>query len=260
MKSILSFFKKNLFFNLLLYCTLIVTSNSFSQSQYTGSHTGENLDFSGFLALFLGFCGVELAGVIVPLSLASPKAEIEIENSEILGNSDKLVEYKKPIKLSTDSGIKFGTIKSIKNNSMMLNEESDTIRLKDINSIMDLESAAGKDKVLRIKWSVFTISQGIAFSLIGIAMYPENKPINARTYLSFGISACLFCGSVLILNSSSDAEKEWEKYEQNKLGKSDDNGVKLSLGIGLLNLREVHTAANIVYTNIAPCITAKLSF
>jgi hypothetical protein len=123
---------------------------------------------------------------------------------------------------------------------------------------MDIESASKRDKVIRAKWAVFTFFGGVGFGL-GITCLNSNN--NQSALITGIIMGSLIVGAgILILTYRTDDEKEWVNYEHNRLGKSDCSGIKLSLGLGLLNLGAVRTATNVVYTNIQPCVTARVSF
>jgi hypothetical protein len=216
------------------------------------------MDLSGVAFGFFTISGILLGGLST-LVIYSPSPEIDVDNNEILSKKDILIENKKLLKLSgAFFDDKFGTIKSIHYDYVILNEEPGMINITNIKSITDLESIVKRDNARRIKWATFTFFSGLGFGL-GVTFLNSNDSQGA---LITGIimGTCLVGAEILILTSRTDDEKEWEKYDQNKLGKSNDNGMNLSLGLGLLNLGAIHTAANVVYTNISPCITAKLCF
>jgi hypothetical protein len=91
-------------------------------------------------------------------------------------------------------------------------------------------------------------------------MVSNDPDAKSSKTMGYSIGIGLFAISTLIIAIKTEAENKWKIFEQNKISKSESEGMKLSLGFGLLNLGAVHNATNVVYTNTSPCITAKLSF
>jgi hypothetical protein len=258
MKSFLTFFKKNLFLNLVLCGTLILSNNSIIQAQVSTHEATENLNLSGMVVFFMGLTGIVL-GSVASVMTHSPDAEIDLNNNEILVQINKLNQINKPVRLTIGWNDKFGTIKSINKDRVILNEELDTIKTDEISSVMDLKSAAKRGKAYRTKFAIFTILSGIGFSAGALMVSNDSDSKSSKTW-GYGLGIGLFAASSLIIAIKTEAENQWKIFEQNKISKSESEGMKLSLGFGLLNLGAVHTAANVVYTNTSPCITAKLSF
>jgi hypothetical protein len=261
MKSILSFFKKNLFINLFLCCTLIITSNSFSQSKNLEPDDDEfgNLDFSGVPTIAGGVLGL-LVGGLIALIIPSPSPELAVDNDDILNQRDKLIQNNKPLRLSVDWGKdKFGTIKSINKDYVLLNEEQDSIKITEISSIMDLKSAAQRNKVFRTKYATFTIISGIGFCIGASGELKDSNGKKAAT-IGYGIGIGFFVAAGLIIALKSDAEKEGDRLYPEQPRQPRNYVMNLHLQIGTLNLGVVHTTTNVVYSNIQPCVTAKLCF
>lgn len=258
---------KNLFFPLLLCISLLLAGNTFSQSlfkifkanEYHPQELPSDEPDMGTIAIGLGVVG---AGALVALLWPSPSAELELSNEEILGQLGNLSQYQKPVKLAIESGNKYGTIKSINRDQLLLNEDSEPNQLRDINSLIDLESAAKIDRNSKTRWSLFVLSAGIGVCIIASSSkssgVDEVKDAeNISQYLLYGAGACVIAASAIMYFSKSEAEEQWEKFNSNG---SESDDVSLSVQIGLQKFGALYMNSKIVYTNMQPCITAKLCF
>lgn len=203
--------------------------------------------------------GIVSAGALVAILWPSPSAELELSTEEIKYQIPSLSSFNKPIKLSLNEGNKFGLIESISTEQIKLNE-LEASKVDDVNLLMDLESAAKIDRASKTKWGLFLATAGIGICVI--ASSSNNSGVdevedaeNISQYLLYGAGACVIITGAIIYFTKTDAEDEWEKYE-NKY--SNDVSLSLDFGFQKISGSDLHTK-NILQT-VQPCITAKLHF
>lgn len=210
----------------------------------------------GTIAVGLGIVG---AGALVAILWPSPSAELELNTEEIKNQINSLSSFNKPIKLSTVEGNKFGVIESISTDQIKLNE-LEANKIDDVNLLMDLESAAKIDRASKTKWGLFLAAAGIGICVI--ASSSNNSGVdevedaeNISQYLLYGAGACVIVTGAIMYLTKSDAEDEWEKYE-NKFS----NDVSLSLDFGFQRIPANNFNAKNVLQTVQPCITAQIHF
>ena len=251
-------------FLLTLFLALIGTNQNFAQSfnkinsidDYHPIDLPSDEPDMGAIAVGLGIVG---AGALVPILWPSPSTELELNTAEIKNQITSLSSFNKPIKLSMDEGNKFGLIESISTEQIKLNE-LEANKIDDINLLMDLESAAKIDRASKTKWGLFLAAAGIGICVIASSSNSSGvdeveDAENISQYLLYGAGACVIITGAIMYLTKSDAEDEWEKYENNYA-----NDVSLSVDFGFQKISGNYLNTKNILQTVQPCITAKLHF
>jgi hypothetical protein len=73
--------------------------------------------------------------------------------------------------------------------------------------------------------------------------------------LLYGAGACVIATGAIMYFTKSEAEDQWDKYENNN-----SSDISLSFDLGFKRITPVSLKANILNNNVQPCLTVRLSF
>jgi hypothetical protein len=218
----------------------------------------------------LGAAGIAIAvaGGVTALVISSPGAVIDLENKDIRNNIEKLRQFSKPLKFTNMSKDFYGTIKSIDTNSLKLNSDTGvTYKIKYITNIMDLESAAKKKYINRIKWGIVSACTGIGLivgslgSTADKSQGPERDAAVDEKYIGIGLGSALVGVSILVFTIRTQDEIEWDNVNQDKeKDKTEASSMKIQIKPDLMYVGALQLDSKKVYMKTMPCITASVSF
>jgi hypothetical protein len=255
---------KSYFFVFLLIIFFLENTNT------AYSQTGEDI------LMGVGF-GIASAGIITALAIKIPDAVIDYDNAGILAHLDSIRNYQKPLNLTTVTKSAFGAdvskdlygfIKTIDSNKVVMSSEpSIEYKIKYIENVIDLESAAKQAHLRRIKWTAACGGVGAGLIVAYISKHPkgdqgsDKDSEDWKRYLALGAGTALVGVSVAVFTIKTQDEKEWDSYCDNNLKYNKGvSSINLQIQPGVMNMGAVMMSSQIVYTGFSPCITAKLSF
>lgn len=265
----------------LLSLAFLAASTCFSQPGVASSTSGVNRpadwrDRSGDLpgtetdiGLLIAGCAVAGGGIITSLLIPSPTPELFIPDGEIRSQEDRLVGFKKPVKISLNDAPAYGLVQSLDSTTLRLKtrDEEVLIQRDDIDYIMDLSSAAGKSRTSKTKSAVMLGGAGVGVCLIaasqkntGVSSTSVEDASSLANTLLYAAGGCLIVGGLWAILSHSDDERELQAWEgQNSPEPSHSSSFfnDVQMNVAVMPVRRVHSSAGCVAESI-PCVQARI--